>query len=350
MEQGVRIAGAHHLEGRVLNERWTVVQRIPMTNTTGGHFSVAYLVRDADGRLAFAKALDASDALDKPDWVERVNRLTNAYLFERDLVLLCGERRMTRVVRALDRGEVEMPGMTPPSVHFLVFELANGDVRTALSDFEQFDIAWALRALHHAATGLKQLHYVGVAHQDLKPSNLLAFEDDGVFKLADLGRASRRDRAAEHDALAVAGDLQYAPPELLYGFVSGEWSMRRTACDVYLLGSMAMFLFAGVTATAQILGRVPAVMRPRSWQGAFDDVLPHLLGAFNDAVAAFAETVPEGYREPVVEAVRQLCMPDPRLRGHPRSRRNKANPYGLDRYESLFNHLANRAELGLPAR
>src|SRR6266851_917241 len=52
---------------------------------------------------------------------------------------------------------------------------ADGDVRKHLSPTQSLDIVWILRCLHHIATGLHQLHSAKVAHQDLKPSNVLAF-------------------------------------------------------------------------------------------------------------------------------------------------------------------------------
>ena len=188
--------------------------------------------------------------------------MTSAYNFEADLLATCS--RMDRVVRALDRGEITIEGAEiVPAVAYLIFEEADGDIRSALDELgSSFDYAWACRMLHHAATGLWQMHGAEMAHQDVKPSNVLTF-GRGLSKLGDLGRASLRGATAPHDELDCAGDHTYAPPELLYRQVSPDWRARRQACDLYLLGSLTLFVFSGATMTAAILtflddGQYPA--------------------------------------------------------------------------------------------
>ena len=52
-------------------------------------------------------------------------------------------------------------------------------------------------------------------------------------------------------------------------------------------------------------------------------------------------------RDEVSKVIRELCEPNPDSRGHPRTRSRLGNPYALDRYVSLFDRLAQRAEYGL---
>jgi serine/threonine protein kinase len=112
--------------------------------------------------------------------------MTAAYLFECAVLKRCGERNLDRVVRAITSGTITI---NEPSangvVEYLIFELADGDVRSHLRFSADFDLAWRLRCLHHIATGLKQLHGCGIAHQDLKPSNVLVFAGT-TSKLSDL--------------------------------------------------------------------------------------------------------------------------------------------------------------------
>lgn len=54
--------------------------------------------------------------------------------------------------------------------------------------------------MHQITAALRQLHGSGIAHQDIKPSNILFFQDDHT-KLADLGRASDRHGGSPHDEL-----------------------------------------------------------------------------------------------------------------------------------------------------
>src|SRR5262249_27237780 len=131
-------------------------------------------------------------------------------------------------------------------------ELADsGDVRKYLDVAARFDSAWVLRSLHHVATGLRQLHSAGIAHQDVKPSNVLVF-DAKISKVADLGRASSQGESPPHEDHHIAGDPEYAPPELCYHHVVPDWNQRRLGCDAYLLGSMVVFFFGRCSVQSRI--------------------------------------------------------------------------------------------------
>lgn len=335
------------LLGMILKGKWEVIREVAKEETTGGYFSHGYIVRSSSGEEAFLKALDFSRALSEPNFVEAMHHLTAAYLYERDLLLRCRDKGMSRIVRAIDEGEEQIPGAFPPQVRYLVFELADGDVRKHIRLLQATDLAWLLRSLHHVATGLHQLHGIGIAHQDMKPSNVLVFDNGGSSKIADLGRASFRGYAALHDEYHFAGDAGYAPPELLYRQISSEWAERRFACDAYHLGSLCMFLFAQVSMTPALLERLDPGEHPRNWQGTYVDILPRVQAAFEDVLNALEPDLPESCREEVIAAIRQLCNPDPSKRGHPLTRRSRGNPYSLERYVSLFNKLALRAEYGI---
>jgi serine/threonine protein kinase len=244
---------AAELTGRRVDDTWTVGALLRTPDGTGGNFSVSYVAEDDDGCQVFVKALDFSRAFDTDDPTTLMQGMTEAYNYERDLLIRCGERNLDRVIRVLAHGTVN--GTNPP-VPYLVFEHADrGDIRTVLAAMEEFDLAFALRALHHTAVGLRQLHSIEVAHQDLKPSNVVVFGKQGS-KLADLGRSSTRERRARHDGLVIAGDPVYSPPEQSYRYASLDWNRRRTATDLYHLGSMVMFLMTGAPMTAALMGKL----------------------------------------------------------------------------------------------
>lgn len=337
---------AQRLVGLELSGRWKVLQQIKHTaNHTGGTFSSGYLVESATGQRAYLKALDYQEAFNAPDTASALNALTSAYLHERELCLKCTNRKLSRVVRAIDFGKVTLSDDPKYGVvEFLVFELAKCDIRAQLDAFQSFETALALRSLHHVATGLKQLHGIGVAHQDVKPSNILVFDHIGS-KLSDLGRASYNGSQQTHDSLHCAGDLTYAPPEHLYGLCSSEWNVRRFGCDVYLLGSMVVFFFCRASMTSLILNWIPDVLCWRTFSGQYDDILPYIRSAFNDAIDSLSPSFPLPFRDELVNIVRQLCEPDPRLRGNPQDR--CAQQFSLHRYISAFDRLAARAEYNL---
>ncbi|MFZ0322494.1 MAG: protein kinase [Candidatus Sulfotelmatobacter sp.] len=243
-----------------LSSGWVVTEEIPrLPGATGGQFSCGYKVQ-RDGKTAFLKALDYSKASGiamnaGTDTLTALQGLINAYQFERNLLRDCKQKRMDRIVVALEDGSVKVDDGIFGEVNYLIFEPADGDIRKHLSLFQNLDVIWTLKCLHHVATGLYQLHSAKVAHQDLKPSNVLVF-DANVSKVADLGCASIQDTTSPRDDYDCAGDRTYAPPELLYRSIDPDWRRRRQAADIYHLGSMVTFLFCGTGMTAMILANM----------------------------------------------------------------------------------------------
>ena len=337
---------AEMLAGKTLEGGWTVGDRIELgPDPTGGNFSVSYTVASQEKGNAFLKALDYSGAFLADDPARELQRMTQAYNFERDVVAAC--HGMDRVVRAITDGKIRVEGAEAGGiVEYIIFELADGDVRNHLAQIGDFELAWRMRCLHHVATGLKQLHSAGIAHQDLKPSNVLVFSRR-ISKVGDLGRAAVRGQEAPHEDCECAGDLSYGPPELLYGFVDPDWTKRRLGCDAYLLGSMVFFMFSAVSATALLMGQLTGEHRWGSWGGTYDEVLPYLREAFNHVLEMFSSQVANvKLRTELTSLVRELCDPDPNVRGDPKNRQRGANPFSMERYLTRFDVLARRADLG----
>lgn len=338
---------AYQLVGHILPGGWRVVKRLERPpKATGGFFSVGYIV-EQDGKRAFLKALDYSKAFRESDTARVLQSMTSAFNFERDILAKCNEKHLNHVVMAILDGKYDVPGITAgiSAVDYLIFELADGDVRKYLDISGVFDTAWALRCLHHIATGLSQLHGQGIAHQDLKPSNVLIFGGKSS-KVGDVGRASSKEILSPHEDFDVPGDGGYAPLELLYGYVDPDWGCRRLGCDAYLLGSLVVFLFMNVGMTSAVLNELHPSHYPENWSGTFFEVMSYLRAAFNRVIEKFEKNVITGLRSDLSTIVRQLCEPDPNLRGHPFNRRGVSKPYSLERYIAQFDLLARRAEYG----
>ncbi len=122
--------------------------------------------------------------------LERVAAAAGAHTFERRILDHCQGNNMDRVVTAIDYGDtqVEVDG-DKDVIFFLVFELAEGDIRPQVSSNRRADFLWCVGALHHLAVAVQQLHAGGVCHNDIKPANFLLFTRE-VQKLADLGCAT----------------------------------------------------------------------------------------------------------------------------------------------------------------
>ncbi|MGO9109587.1 MAG: protein kinase domain-containing protein [Thermoguttaceae bacterium] len=334
---------ASQLKGLRVGNGWTVVEAaIRKPKATGGFFSKGYIATHQDGRNGFLKAMDYTAAFQCPNTAEVLLAMTQAFVFEKTICDKCAH--LSRVARAIDGGSIQVNPADPyTKVDFLIFELATGDVRSHLDMQAALDVVFIMRTLHHVATGLEQLHRADIAHQDLKPSNVLVFGKTEGSKICDLGRAWDKNMPGPFDALKIAGDRAYAPPELMYGEISTDHRSRRFGYDMYHLGSLIVFLFARVHNTALIVGNLDPMHRPAFWGGSYSEVLPFLQAASEVALDQFASHVPEFLRADMRQVVAELCNPDPMRRGHPLNR--GVNQFSLQRYISLFDMLTQRARL-----
>lgn len=340
---------AKSLLGLDLPNGWKVIEALPAPKYqggTGGFFSTGYIV-EKGGQRAFMKALDFSAALQAPDPALALQSLTEAYNFERQVLINCRDKRLSRIILALDDGKINVDPKSPVGVvQYLIFELAENDVRKQLNRHQDLDLAWRLRTIHQVAVGLRQLHNEEIAHQDLKPSNVLLVKEAGG-KLADLGCAAIRSGKAPRDGLEIPGDPTYAPPELLYHYVPGDWATRRFGCDLYLLGSMLAFVFSSASMTHMLFSNLDPSMLPGRWTDTYVSVLPYLRDAMDRAIRDVTVSMPPQVRGDLESALRQLCDPDPSKRGHPLARVQIGSPYSLERHISLLDLLSRKAEVRL---
>jgi serine/threonine protein kinase len=315
---------------------------------TGAFFSVGYQVEDATGRRAYLKALNFEAALRSPDPARAMLAVTEQFTFEVDLLEFCKGKKLSRVVRAVDHGTLSLGQSASDVVQFIVFEPADGDLRRLISGFEEIDMAWAVSIVHQAAVGLSQLHGQGIAHQDVKPSNILSFGGKVDAKLADLGCASRSGYRSPRDAATIPGARQYAAPELMYGQLDGDWRVRRFAPDLYQLGSLICFLFTGHTMSALLLARLPAGFRPvgygGTYAGTFSDAKIFVEQAYTESMDFVRDAFTDGeICVEMCEIMKALCHPDPAQRGYGGRGRQGAQKYSLEPFVSRLGVLQAKA-------
>jgi serine/threonine protein kinase len=340
---------SEELVGLSLNDDWKVVEKISKHITsTGGSFSCGYKV-ECGKKIAYLKALDFSAAFSHPDPARILQDLTESYNFERDLLKKCKDNKLSKIVTPISDGSVDVPGYSKgiSKVYYIIFNLANGDIRRIKDTFNRLDLAFSFRALHNTAVGLEQLHRVGIAHQDLKPSNVLGFKSD--YKISDLGRSSDSEKSFLYDDLEIPGDRNYAPLEQQYEFHYSDKFTEKFAADMFLFGSLFFFFFTGLSASQALSDKSKSMHIIKTndfqndiaeWERAFTEVLIDLKKSINPILPS--ERVDE-----VLRLVQYSCNPDPRKRGHQTNIKLKLQQYGLERFISRLDILAKEAELGI---
>ena len=343
------VHAANNMLGLTLTNGWIITEQVSKS-ATGGNFSVGYKAVGPNGRKAFVKAMDYTAAIVNARRMgvaiaDALKNVTQDYTFERDFCLRCKDLSLKRVAHAIDHGQHTVdPNDILGTVDYLIFELADGDIRSCLDAQTEFSKVFALRSLHHIASALFHLHSANMAHQDLKPSNSLYFGTEGT-KLTDFGRSWSEDILSPYDALDYAGDPHYCPPEIFLNGTPIDLKTRKFGCDMYQFGSMIVFYFTRISFNALLMSHLSRSGRKTHWTGSFGQFLPYLQAAFADAIDEFSSQVPAKFRSDLTQMVQQLCEPDPSRRGHPSDR--KGLQFSMQRYVSKLNCLAYQAEIEL---
>ncbi|MCW2602763.1 MAG: hypothetical protein JWN61_898 [Pseudonocardiales bacterium] len=224
--------------GHLLSGRYRIEAAIGL-----GGMAVVYRARDTALRRpvaikVFGPSGDDLDLLGVDDAATRIDReiRTHAGL------------RHTGLVQLFDAVLPDSPAPSgapdPTPWGYLVLELASGGT---LSQRQRQPAAPGVdvRALAlDMADALAYLHGRGIAHCDMKPSNIV-FDRDGRAKIIDLGIAV--DAASPRPQVPsgwLAGTARYASPEQLRGLA------LTTATDIYSLGLVLLDLLGGGRATS----------------------------------------------------------------------------------------------------
>jgi len=342
---------AHGLLGKTLKSGWTVIKKIEKEdNQTGSFFSVCYLV-EKEEEICFMKAFDFAKFLsisveEDKSMMDVMNDMTTAYKYERDLSKHCQDHHVTKVAFVKEASEEIVPGYSITIVPYLVFDLAEGDVRKTMAYSHKVNLSWKLKSLHDVAVGLMQLHKIEVSHQDLKPSNILVYKE--VCKIGDLGRSMCQAMEGPYNNRIFTGDWTYAPPELMYRYHEKDWKSRVFATDCYLLGSLISFYFSGLPMTALIRNHLPDKFSWEKWKGKFEEIEPYLQNAFEDAIKEFSENIEsKELKSELTKLVKYLCNPFPKKRGHPINLNQNSSNFGLERFVTRLDYLKRKSEINL---
>lgn len=345
---------AEELEGRLLKSTWKVGKRIENDEkyNTGGNFSVCYHARNIKTKSdVFIKVLDIHKLFKVEEIsIDTINQQTGFFIYERNILLKCKNKKMDRIVRALDFGEIFDDKYKIPKVNYIVFELADNPLRKIILISKKLDYAWAIRSMHNLAVGIQQLHKNDIAHQDLKPSNILLFKDEGT-KIGDMGRTVSfdYDLPSPFNLFEFSGDKSYAPLDILYGYKDTESKRQKYGADLYMLGSLMYFYFKSVSINEAIRRRIQEEHWFIKWGGTYSEVIPYLRNALCELIESLHVSIEinnEAFRDEVCNIILRLCEPDIEKRCYSKSTISLPL-HDLEYLISRLNHRARELEFSI---
>jgi serine/threonine protein kinase len=330
---------ASRLEGKRVGQ-WNVIKRKPKDAAdSSGHFSSCYFVENDKGEKAFLKAYNYLYAFGgKTGSADTLKFMTENFTYERDLLTLCGNSKMRRVVMAIDSGEYVEAGEVI-TVPYLIFEHADGGNLTNFLPIS--DLSWKLHSFHGALLGVSQLHKAKVAHQDIKPSNILIFGKT-VAKISDLGSATQFGHASNWEQIDIAGDQRYAPVELLYKYFSPNWETRRFGADLFMLGGLLTYMVADINFLSLMYQKIEPYQRHNVFGGTFNEAMPFLMNAYHLSLVDLRKAIPEKIRDDLIQIIAELSHPDPDKRGNPQRLGNPHSQFSLQRFVSVIDRLSKK--------
>ncbi len=335
---------AESLQGHTLENGWEVVEKIEKSpSSTGSFFSVCYKVKKGS-ELCFLKALNFgaffSNNNGRKDVAEVIREMLNIHKYEKDLSRICQDNHASKISFVKESGEIHLNGYSIGIVPYLIFDLADGDIRNNIEFTNIFDYTWKLKSLHEVAVGIQQLHSLKISHQDIKPSNILLFNEN--TKIGDLGRALCIDLKSPYDDLSFSGDCNYAPPEILYNYYENDWKKRTYAIDTYLLGSLIVFYFTGLSMNALLTKNLDFRFHRQNWTGTFNEIKDYLSHSFYYALDEFTQCIELDFLKiELRNLVEQLCNPNPTQRGHKKELNTNAQ-FSLERFVTKLDVLYNK--------
>ena len=318
---------------------------ISKTSGSGGNFCTRYTAVDLDGKIGFLKAMDLSKVATKP--LDEIVKTISEYLFEQNILKHCKEQRLTKVVTPLDSGELLSPKEFPPlnRVFYIIFELAEGDLRAEFINKGVSSWKLLFKSLHHVAIGIRQLHKIGIAHQDIKPSNILCFSNE-ESKISDLGRVTDSKGESPFSLDSFTGDRSYAPIEVMFGIGPTEFLDRRLS-DLHMFGSLIYHVISGAQITPIIIDETRLIM-PHIGTTSYDDTLPFLKSSFATVISRFRENCQNLFGEKIAselaEIVSELCFPDYRFRGNLKHK-SKIQRLSMEKYISKMASILRLAHV-----
>jgi serine/threonine protein kinase len=344
-----KFPAANELIGITLCDRWEIKKLLhDGPQESGGNFGVGYIVYDLQEKQErFLKVVDYQRRMRD---IAQLTRLLTEAQFEVAIQKYCTEKRMSKVVRMIANGQLIFKKTASDDEYTflaIVMERGEGDIKNHVHYAPNQSPSWKLAVLRDVALAVLQIERANLAHNDVKPSNIIRFKSNGdnhSVKLGDIGRVVRKDGQGPFDGMDWAGDPRHKPIETLYGWKEPDWQNRRTAADAYMLGNLMAYLFAGASVTERVINSLPPEYQPANYAGSYRQILDVVRHTWISVVESqIGPAFPEDLRDKLKVIFCSLTEPDPKERGDKSARRRGL--VGIDRIQSKLVQLCHRAQI-----
>lgn len=121
---------------------------------------------------------------------------------------------------------------------FIVMEYLTG--RTLRKKIQEgpIDVSTTIRLLSQITKGLDAVHVGGLVHRDIKPDNIMLFQDEQNCRILDFGLSHEKYKNKEK-ANSISGTLEYMSPECLSGLPADYRS------DIFSVGTVGYEMLFG---------------------------------------------------------------------------------------------------------
>jgi serine/threonine protein kinase len=193
-----------------------------------------YMLHRVIGQGSTCAVLEATDRLTGKDYAVKVM----SYADLKSQNLLRKLERELSIIQSLHHDHIirfrEI--IRDGDLIFIVTENCDGgDLFSSIVDGDTKDISTLKRLFHQIVLGVQYLHRQGIAHNDIKPENIV-LDSEGNAKLIDFGFAKRGTVAGDDEK---SGSLVYAAPEILS---QGPYSPQKA--DIWSLGILLYVMTA----------------------------------------------------------------------------------------------------------
>mmetsp|Transcript_27361 Transcript_27361/g.52092 ORF Transcript_27361/g.52092 Transcript_27361/m.52092 type:complete len:502 (-) Transcript_27361:81-1586(-) len=211
------------MKQRLLKDHFTLDKELG----SGGFSTVRLGIKKSNGVQVAVKTLEKSSRGCSGDFALIRSEITiMAYLLEH-------AKETQHVIRMLDVFD------EPQAVHLVLEVCKGGELFDRIIDKGYYSEQDAAKCIKQIATGLRDLHKLGILHRDLKPENILFMSkaEDADLKIMDFGLAHLK--GTEDAMVGLFGSLDYIAPEAL---------TKREYCaqtDTWAVGVILYILLCG---------------------------------------------------------------------------------------------------------